>query len=218
MRGSWGCWAALAVALSAVPGAAQRALSSGAANATAAPSPAPAASSGAGGDDDDFETRDVYVVVGGMGAVLVTVLLCFKTWPHLEYERAKRNNKIYPGALIVIKPASPGTAAPLVFGHRSYDLPTPADRRTQIRRAEKNKSAERALRITAMLKHEQEKAAAEAREAVPASPPPPATAAARPPPVVDYRRSSDGVGNASFFGQLAAAGPPAPAAPSKGLA
>lgn len=170
-----------------------------ASNATAAPTAAPLV--GGGGADHDLKKENVYIVVGCMITVLLTVVCCFKCWPHLEYERAKRNNRIYPGAVIVVKPASPGTAAPLVFGHQSYDLPTPAERKTQLRRHEKNSSAERAARETKMLEHE--KAEAVAREA-------------EPPPTPEVAPRTSAMGSARFFAHL----PPAKGAkgPSAGVA
>ncbi|KAH8075671.1 hypothetical protein JL721_1685 [Aureococcus anophagefferens] len=131
-----------------------------------APSAAPTAPRGDDGDDgdDDLNSENAVMVGGGVLVVVLCVFCCFKLLPHLEYERAKHNNKLYPGTVMVVKPASPGRVAPLMFGPESYDIPTPNQQRKASERATKHLSVEHKNRVTAMIEHDRKRAEEQAKE------------------------------------------------------
>ena len=131
-----------------------------------APSAAPTAPRGNDGDDgdDDLNSENAVMVGGGVLVVVLCVFCCFKLLPHFEYERAKHNNKLYPGTVMVVKPASPGRVAPLMFGPESYDIPTPNQQRKASERATKHLSVEHKNRVTAMIEHDRKRAEEQAKD------------------------------------------------------
>lgn len=122
------------------------------------PAPVPLSEDGDDDDDDVLFGGDNVLVMAGVCVVVLCVACCFKVMPHLEYERAKLNNKIYPGTVMVVKPASPGKIPPLIFGPQSYDIPTPRQQQRASERATKRMSAAHKERETAMIEHERKQA------------------------------------------------------------
>ncbi|KAH8043479.1 hypothetical protein JL722_15188 [Aureococcus anophagefferens] len=103
-----------------------------------APSAAPTAPRGDDGDDGDDDLNSENAVMVG-GGVLVVVLCVFAAslLPHFEYERAKHNNKLYPGTVMVRKASE---------------------------RATKHLSVEHKNRVTAMIEHDRKRAEEQAKE------------------------------------------------------